>query len=172
MGVIKNPTEVGFQINRKGLILLGLVGTTRAVHAKRIRKSKAITFTSFISHVTTIKITIHACRHWASYEVLHTIGHVRLQEPSIGIGQVVVNGVALWDRTVILDGVDVVVRGTNTQLRLKEAGSNELEIRRNNEFQRAGCDQQTTFICPLSDLDDCVFQSRFVQVGSQFRSGR
>ncbi len=38
--------------------------------------------------------------------MLQTVRHVRGQEPSVRVGQEVVDGVAFRDRTVVLDGVD------------------------------------------------------------------
>ena len=41
--------------------------------------------------------------------MLHTVGHVSRQEPSIGIGQIVIDAIPTRNRPVILQCVDVVV---------------------------------------------------------------
>jgi tetrahydrodipicolinate N-succinyltransferase len=66
--------------------------------------------------------------------VLHTVRNVSAQEPGVGVRQEVVNGVSLGDRTIILQGVDVVICRTNTQLRLKKTGSDKLESRGNDQL--------------------------------------
>jgi hypothetical protein len=38
------------------------------------------------------------------------------------------------DRTIILEGVDIVVSRSNTKLSLKQTGSHELKCGRNNEL--------------------------------------
>ena len=47
--------------------------------------------------------------------MLQTVRYVSCQEPSAGVGQVVVNGVTLWDCAIVLDRVNVVVVSANTE---------------------------------------------------------
>ena len=96
--------------------------------------------------------------------MLQTVWHISCQEPCIGVGQIVVNCVTFWDRTIVLQRVDVVVGCANTQAGFQQAGCNELQCWRNNQFARLSSDQQTTFISPSSDLNNSVFQRCFVQV--------
>ena len=54
--------------------------------------------------------------------MLQTIRHVGQQEPSVGIGQVVIDRVATGDGTVGFQCVQVVIGSTNTQLGFEQAG--------------------------------------------------
>ena len=100
-------------------------------------------------------------------EAIRYVGH---QEPSVGVGQVVVDRVAIRHRAQRTQRVDVVVSGTYAQLGFEQAGSHEHEGRRNNQFTRLGCDQQATFIRPCSDLNYGGFKRSLVQVGSGGRT--
>ena len=73
--------------------------------------------------------------------MLRTIWNIGRQEPSIGVGQEVVNGVTLWNRTIVLDGVDVVVGGRHAEFGLQQSGRNEHQARRNHQLLRLGGDQ-------------------------------
>ena len=77
-----------------------------------------------------------------------------------------VNGVALWDRTVIADGVDVVIRSTYATLSIQQAGCNKLQGWWNDEFLRLSSDQQATLIGPLTDLNNGGFKRSLVKVSS------
>jgi hypothetical protein len=82
----------------------------------------------------------------------------------------VVDGVAFRDGAVVLQRVDVVVGGADTQRRFQQSGCDELELRRNNQLAGLGSNQQTTFVGPTSDLDYSRFEGRFVQVSRRRRT--
>ncbi len=44
-----------------------------------------------------IKVTVHAGRHGGTHKVLQTVRHICTQEPSVGVCQIVVNGIAFRD---------------------------------------------------------------------------
>ncbi len=50
--------------------------------------------------------------------MFHTVWNVSAEEVSIWVGQVVINCITFWDRTIVYDSVNVVVCSTNTQLSL------------------------------------------------------
>ena len=60
----------------------------------------------------------------------------------------------------------VVVVGASTQFRFQKAGSHKHQIRRDNQFNRLGSNQQTTLISPCSNLNNGVFQRSFIQIRS------
>ena len=101
--------------------------------------------------------------------MLHTVRYVGRQEPSVRIGQEVVNGVSLGDRTIVLDRVDVVVVSADTEFGFQQTSSNELECRGHNQFTRLSSNQQTTLIRPCSDLNDGVLKRSLIQVGGGCR---
>ena len=96
--------------------------------------------------------------------MLHAIRNVGGQEPCVRVGQEVVDRIAFRDGTVVNDRVHVVVIGTGTELSFQQAGCNELQCRRDDQLAGTGGDQQTTFVSPTCDLDDCVFKRGLRQV--------
>ena len=102
--------------------------------------------------------------------MLHAVRNVCLQEPSIRVGQEVVDGVTLWDRTIVFDSVDVVVCCADAEFCFQQAGCNELQCWRNYQLHGASSDQQATLICPTSDLDNGVLERSFVKIGCDSRS--
>ena len=46
--------------------------------------------------------------------MLQAVRHIGHQEPCIGISQEVVDAIPLWDRAVVLQGIDIVVGSANT----------------------------------------------------------
>ena len=60
--------------------------------------------------------------------MLQAVGNVSGQEPGVGVSQEVVNGVAIGDGTVVLQGVDVVVGRTNAQLDRKSTRLNSSHV--------------------------------------------
>ena len=101
--------------------------------------------------------------------MLQTIRDVRGQEPSIGVREPVVDGVTVGDRSVVLQRVDVVIGGTDTQRSLQQSGGDELERGRDDQFLRFSSDQQITFVRPSRDLDNSVLQRGLVQIGTRGR---
>ena len=102
--------------------------------------------------------------------MLQAVGHVSGQEPGIGIRQVVVNGVATGDRTVVPQGVNIVVSSSRTEFSLQDTCCNELQRGRNDQLHRLGSDQQTTLVRPCGDLNNGGFKRSLVQVSRS--SGR
>ena len=148
-----------------GFFEVSLLGRTgRAVDTQRIAHAEAVTLTGLVADVAGIKIPVHSSGHGGTDEVLQTVGHVSGQEPSVRVGQEVVHGVALGDRAVVLDGVDVVVGSANTQVGFQQTSSDEHQSRRDHQLLGLGCDQQAALIGPRSDLNHGVFQSGFVQI--------
>jgi len=96
--------------------------------------------------------------------VLQAVRHVSLDEPTVVVGQEVVDGVAFGDCAHGLDRVDIVVGGCNTQIGVEQTLSNEHQCGRHDELARLGCDQQATFVRPSGDLDNGGFQRSLVQV--------
>ena len=141
----------------------------RAVHSERIRPPERITLTSLVTDVTGVKIPVHAVLQRNTDKVLHTVGNVSRQEPSIRIGQEVVNGISLGDVSIVLDRVDIVVIGTDAEFGLKQTSSNELECRGHDQFTGLSSDQQTTLIRPCGDLNDGILKRSLVQVGGGCR---
>ena len=80
--------------------------------------------------------------------MLQTVWNVSGQEPSIRVGQEVVDGVATGDRTIALQRVDIVIGCADTQRGFQQSGCDELESRRNNQLLGLCSDQQTTLIRP------------------------
>ena len=102
--------------------------------------------------------------------MLHAIRDVRGDVPSVRVGQVVVDAVALRDRTVGVDRVDVVVSGADTQLGLQQTSCNEHQRRRNDQLARASGDQQATFVLERSNVDHSLLEGSLVQVNVNRRA--
>ena len=81
-----------------------------------------------------------------------------------------IDRIALWDRTVVLDGVDIVVGRANTQRRFQQTGSNEHQSRWDNQLLGLSGNQQRALIGPCCDLNHSAFQRGFVQVSSSRRA--
>ena len=96
--------------------------------------------------------------------MLQTVGNVSRQEPCIGIRQEVVDGVTLGDRAIVLQGVDIVVSGSDTEFGFQQTGSNELQSGRNDQFTGLSSDEQTTLVRPCSNLNDGVLKRSLVQI--------
>ena len=102
--------------------------------------------------------------------MLQAVGHIGHQEPCIGISQEVVDAIPLWDRAVVLQGVDIVVGSRYAQIGFQQAGCSELQCWRDDQFFGLCCDQKTALISPSSDLNNCVFQRSFVQISGCSRA--
>ena len=98
--------------------------------------------------------------------MLQTVRYIRREKPCIGIRQEVVNGIALGDGPVGLDGVDVVVSRSYTQLGFEKTGCNELQAGRNNKLAGLRSDEKATLIRPGSDLNNGGFKRSLVKVSS------
>ena len=104
--------------------------------------------------------------------MLHTIRHISRQEPSIGVGQEVVNGVTFRDRTIALQRVDVVIRSADTEFRFEQAGSDKHRRRRNNQLARLSRDEQAALVHPRRNLNNGGFKRSLVKVSSGRRDVR
>ena len=91
-------------------------------HSKRIRPAEAVTLAGLVAHVAGVEITIHGILEGCADEVLQAVGHVGGQEPAVGVGQEVVDGVALRDGAVVVQCVGVVVGGTDQRGRFRQEG--------------------------------------------------
>ena len=102
--------------------------------------------------------------------MLHAVRYISCQEPCIWVCQEVINCVTFWDRTVVLDSVDVVISSRYTQFSFQQACCNELQCWWDYQFTWFSSDQQTTFVSPSCDLNNCIFQCCFVQVSCDCRN--
>ncbi len=101
--------------NQAKCLILLVLGALGAKDAEGVAHSKRVALSRFISYITGIKVSIHSSTHWCPHKVLQSVGYIGGKEPAVGVGQEVVDRVALWDRTVVLDGVDVVVVSADTE---------------------------------------------------------
>jgi hypothetical protein len=99
----KRPHKGAFSNNPEGL------SAGRAVHAQWVRPAEAVTLTRLVTDVAGVEVAVHAVLQRSTHKVLHTVRHVCSQEPSIVVGQEVVNCVSFRNRTVVLQCVDIVV---------------------------------------------------------------
>ena len=95
--------------------------TGTAIDPERIAHSKRVALAGFVSHVTGIEVSIHGVLQWRAHKVLQTVRHVRQQEPAVGVSQEVVHGVTTGDRTIVLQGIDIIVRSSNALLSFEMA---------------------------------------------------
>ena len=100
--------------------------------------------------------------------MLEAVRGVRLDEERIGVGQVVVDYVT-FRHAHALQSIDIVVGGSNTEVRHQQTLCHELKLTRNDQFHATQCDDQTTLIDEACDVDQRIFERGFVQV---CRSGR
>jgi hypothetical protein len=96
--------------------------------------------------------------------VFQTVRYIRGQEPSIGISQEVIDAIPARDRAIVLQCIDVVVVGANTQFRFQKTRSNKHQCRRKNQLDRLRSNEQTALIRPTSDLNDSSLKRGFIQV--------
>ena len=97
--------------------------------------------------------------------MLQAVGGVGLDEPSVRIGQEVVDRKALRHVTTGLDSVDVVIRGGDALLRLEETLGGELKRRRQNQLHAAKSDLQATLVDERRDVDQGLLQRGLVEIG-------
>ena len=84
--------------------------TRRAVNAARVRPAEAVTLTSLVPHVTGIKVAFEGGLDGRTLEHLEAVGGISDQEPSVGVGQEVVDAVTFGNQAHGLDRVDGVQR--------------------------------------------------------------
>ena len=96
--------------------------------------------------------------------MLQAVRNVGGQIPAVAVGQEVVHGVTLGDRTVVLQCVDIVVGSANAEAGFQQTGSNEHQSRRNNQLAGLSGNQQATLVCPSGDLDNGILKRSLVQV--------
>ena len=101
--------------NQAKCLILLVLGALRAEDTEGVAHSKRVALSRFISDVPRVEIAIHSSTHRCPHEVLQSVGYIGGEEPAVRVGQEVVDRVAFWDRTVVLDGVYVVVVSADTE---------------------------------------------------------
>ena len=124
---------------------------------------KRVTLTGFIAAVARIEVCIHRCSHRCTNKVLQAVRYVSGQEESIRIGQIMVDRVTFWDRTVIANRIQIVISSSDTTFGFKQTSCNKLKIGWDYQLTRTCRNQQTTLISPTSDLDNGGFQRSLVK---------
>jgi hypothetical protein len=104
-------------------------------------------------------------------KVLHTVRHIRAQEPSIGICQEVIDGIALWESNHCSSDALMSLSAVATRNSVsKEAGCNELSAKEEQSSLRglAAISRPRSSV-QASDLNNGGFKRSLVQVGRRGR---
>ena len=142
-----------------------LRGTRRTKDASGVAEAKAIALASLIAHVAGFKVTLEAGFDCYTLEHLHAVRCISDDEEGIRISQVMVDRIALRDHPHIFDRVDVVIGSANTQSRLQDTISSELQFLRDDELETLYSNLQAALISECRNVDQRLLKRSLRKVG-------
>jgi hypothetical protein len=129
-----------------------------------ITKAEAVALTCLVTDVTGVEVAFKTSFDCNTLEHLHAVRSIRLDEEGFRIGQVVVHSVALGNHAHVAEGIDVVVRCTNTEGRLHDAICSELEFLRNDQLDALNSNLKATLVREGGDVNKGLLKGGLAEV--------